>query len=709
MTMAKRARRDPDPPASRERRDAPTARPSPASGSAWWRLAILAAAGMCLYSNTLSNPFIFDDIWAIATNRTIRSLADPAVLSPPRESPVAGRPLVNLSLAVNYALGELDVRGYHAVNIALHLACALLLFGVVRRTLELPGVPAALARRALSLPFAVALLWTLHPVNSEVVDYVIERTESMMALFYLLALYAAIRAARLPSSRAWTAIAVLAAASGMACKESMVTLPLVVVLYDRAFLFDSFRHAFRARRSLYAGLAASWVILGVLMADHPRTLSNGFATSEVSPWTYLMNQAVMVTQYLRLAIWPDSLVLYYGWPRPLTLADVWPQALFVALLVIAAIVALLRRPRVGFPAAWVFITLAPTSSIVPIGAEVGAERRMYLPLAGLITLAVIGAALLADRLERRRETPIAASGRSWTAGGAVLLFTACAALSAVTWSRNREYASGLTMASTVLERWPTPVAHHMVGTELAKAGRHDEALAHLRESARGYAPAEYALGLELFNQGKPREAVDHLEAFLRAEPGSPSAGPARVILGDAYAQAGQGTRAIEQYKLLLAENPADVEVHGRLGRALSEQQAFAEAIPHYRAFLESRPSDAAAWNGLGLALVASGRPDEAIDPLRRAVSFDPGNGRYRVTLASALLARGDLDGGTTQVEEALRMMPDDPRAHELRGRIYEYRGNLAAARGEYQRAQQLDPADVVVAEDLRRLSQKQRR
>jgi protein O-mannosyl-transferase len=675
----------------------------------WWRLVLIVVVGGWTYSNTLSNPFIFDDVWAITMNGTIRNVRNlPAVLSPPHEFPVAGRPLVNLTFAINYALGELDVRGYHVVNIALHLSCALLLFGLTRRTLELPAVQAAVGHRASTLAFAAVLLWTVHPLNSEVVDYVTERTESMMALFYLLALYASRRAVVARRSGIWIAIAVLASASGMACKESMVTLPLVVVLYDRVFLFDSFRRAIRARWPLYGGLAASWLLLAALMADHPRTLSSGFATTDASVWTYLLNQAVMVTRYLRLAIWPSSLVLYYGWSRPLTMGDIWPQALFVTLLVVVTIVGLIRQPRLGFLAAWAFITLAPTSSLVPIGAEVGAERRMYLPLAGLITLGVIGAVLIADRMARRLDGRVAISSRAWSATGTLVLILTSAALATVTRARNQEYAAGLTMARTVLARWPTPAAHHMVGTELTKAGRHEEAIEHLRESTRGYPPAAYALGLELFGQGRPDEAIEHLQAFIRDEPGSSSVRPARIIMGDAFERTGRRPQAIEQFERVLAAYPSDIEAHGRLAEALAKQRAYAQAIAHYRAFLDSRVADANAWNGLGVALAATGHADDAIAALRRAVGFDPREGRFRVSLASALLAHGDLDGGTHQAGEAVRLMPEDPRAHDVRGRAHEYQGNLEAARREYRRALELDPADPVALEDLRRLSPKRR-
>jgi protein O-mannosyl-transferase len=186
----------------------------------------------------------------------------------------------------------------------------------------------------------------------------------------------------------------------MACKESMVTAPVLVALYDRVFIFDSIKAAVKERWQLYAGLAFTWLVLALLVSSGPRIHSAGFS-SGVSAWTYLLNQAVMIVRYLRLAVWPSSLVVNYGWPIPLTLGEVLPQALIVIALLVGTIAALMRRPPLGFLGATFFMTLAPTSSIVPIATEVGAERRMYLPLISIVVLVVIGGVRLWEVIQRR--------------------------------------------------------------------------------------------------------------------------------------------------------------------------------------------------------------------------------------------------------------------------------------------------------------------
>jgi hypothetical protein len=213
----------------------PSATPDSANGIRW-RTAVIAIVSVVTYSNSLSVPFLLDDKLSVVANGEIRQWWNLArVLLPERDTSVAGRPLVNLSFAINYAIGGLEVRGYHVWNIAVHLMCALLVFGIVRRTLELPRLSSHVGTRSVGLAFAVALIWALHPLNSEVVDYLTQRTESMMAFCYLLTLYGSQRAVR--SARpmaAWQALALVSCAAGMACKETIVTAPLMVVLYDRS-------------------------------------------------------------------------------------------------------------------------------------------------------------------------------------------------------------------------------------------------------------------------------------------------------------------------------------------------------------------------------------------------------------------------------------------------------------------------------------------
>ncbi len=272
------------------------------------RIVLLLAAGLVVYANSLTNPLVIDDHVTILENEQIRSLWSLDVLRPARELPVAGRPLSNVSFAVGYAVHGTQVAGYRIVNLALHMACGLAAFLVLARVLGLPGVPAHVRARATETAFGATLLWLLHPLNSEVVNYLTQRTESLMALCLLIVLYASVRALE-AGARRWSMAAVVACALGMMSKETMVVAPVVVALLDRTLVFSSWREGWQRRRGLYLGLAATWGILAVELATGPRLRSAGFDAG-VSVWSYLLNQTVMITRYLRLTLWPDALVVY---------------------------------------------------------------------------------------------------------------------------------------------------------------------------------------------------------------------------------------------------------------------------------------------------------------------------------------------------------------------------------------------------------------
>lgn len=576
-----------------------------------WRVLVIVVAGAVAYAGGLSGPFVFDDRGSIVDNHTIEELGRAQVLRAPDETPTAGRPLVNVSLALNYALAGREVTGYHVANIAIHLLCGLAVFGIARRAQ--PDVNAA---------FAIALVWTVHPLNSEAVNYVTQRSESLMALFYLLTLYCALRAFEGAAGRArWEMGAVLACALGMASKESMVTAPLMVVLFDRIFLFPSLAAAMRARGRLYAGLAATWLVLAALVWSAPRNLSAGFAAHDADMWTYVLNQTVMLTRYLWLAIWPRDLVLYYGWPMPMTLGDVLPQALFVLALLALTTFALWRRRRAGFLGAWFFLALAPTSSVLPIVTEVGAERRMYLALVALVALSVVAFRTLVSSSRVR----------------AAALALATLALGAGTVARTTEYQSSLSLAETTVARWPTPGAHSMLGTELAAAGQLAAAERHLREAAPVHPPAQYYLGTVLNAQGQRSEAIDHLKAFVAGQPPElDQVHLARAVMAGALTKEGRLDEAAEQYRAMLANDPGDGQALGLLASILLSQQRPVEAIALYERAVASNPTDVTSIVGLGVALASNGQLDDAIAAFRRALVQDPGNTHAQQNLARAL-------------------------------------------------------------------------
>jgi tetratricopeptide (TPR) repeat protein len=589
---------------------------------------LIIAAGVWAYHNSFQGPFIFDDEASILENRTIRHLWPIGeALSPPRWSGITGRPIINLSLAVNYAVGGTRVWGYHALNLVVHILAGLTLFGIVRRTLLQPRLRERFGAAANGLALITAVLWIVHPLQTESVTYIIQRCESMMGLFYLLTLYCFIRGTVSERPRLWYGLCVTACALGMACKEVMVSAPLMVLLYDRTFVSGSFRVAWRRHGWLLAALAATWVLLGYLVAS-----AGTFGNASRNPYIrlgwgeYLLTQPGVIFHYLQLSVWPHPLCFdYYG-----LIATTWPSILPLALGMVILLAATLWAWKVnsvwGFISAWFFLILAPTSSFLPLDSPMY-EHRMYLSLAAVVAMAVVGAFEIGKRLLNKQQGVVLGC----LAGGSVVVL-----LSFLTFQRNRDYNSELTIWQDTVEKCPdNPRAHNNLGKALFQAGQVPEAIGHYEQALRiqpDNAEPQNNLGAALMKQGRLPEAIGHYEQALRIRAN--------------YAEA-----------------------HNNLGVALMRQGRLPEAIGHYEEALRLRPDYPEAYNNLGIASVQLGQVPEAIGHYEEALRLKPDYAEAHYNLGVALLRLGRVPEAISHWEQALRIKPDLVQAQRNLARV----------------------------------------
>lgn len=546
----------------------------------------LVLAIACVYGRSLSAPFIFDDADAVQRNPTIRRLATWAVINPPADgSTTTGRPVVNLSFALNYAVSGEAVWSYHVVNVAIHALAALALLGLMRHTLvqldpAATGLPPGLAA-------LVAFLWALHPLQTETVVCIAQRTEALCGLFYLLTLYAFARACAQPqcNTRRWLGISFAACLIGMATKEVMVTAPLVVLLYDRTFYARSFAAAWRERRGFYAALAGTWLLLLYLVLQNSgaRGSAAGFGLG-VTPWSYLLKQAEALVLYLRLSVWPHPLVLDYGTAVPSSLGAVGWQSVTVLALLGGTIWALVRRPVLGFAGAWFFLILAPSSSFIPLVTQTVAEHRMYLPLAAVVAGLVIGL----TRFFGQRVV--------WL--GAALL----PVLAVGTFARVSDYRDAITLWTTTTTHAPAQArAWTHLGSAFLAAQRPAEALVSL-DRALAINSADYTArlnrGLALLALGRADEAAAIFAALPAREPGEADQ---YFALGNAFVRDGKFPEAVAAYTRTVTLEPARVAARANLGNALLVSGRAREAVVAYEAALRLHPGDRGLLENLAIA------------------------------------------------------------------------------------------------------------
>lgn len=611
--------------------------------SRWFPFAVLAAAIFC-YANSFDGPFIFDDNRVILTNPHLYTLWPPwkAVLVPTRA-------VADISFALNFAISGLTPADYRMTNVLIHVLGGLLLYGIMRRTLRLPRFGDRFRSSADALGFVTALLWVVHPMQTESVTYIAQRIEAVMGLFYLLLFYCFVRGLTSTRPRAWMGGALAACVVGMGTKEVMVTAPFMLLLYDGLLVCTSWREALRKRWRLHLAMFLSLGVFAMLfLLGMARAAGTGsLFVKAITPWRYAITQFGVIVHYLKLSFVPTSLCLSYRWPFARSLAEVWPQAVFIGMLVLATVVGLIRRRAFGFPLAWLFVILAPTSSIMPI-SDAAFEHRMYLPLAGLLAGVVVGAYTAFEHLATRASR----LGR-WQAALGFLVLVVAAWFMALTRARNLDYRSEEVVWRDIMIKRPTNFNPYVaLSRTLIAEGRLEEAkevltnaIARMPDFSKvpyeelrrrfkqdvslpcvEYAMAHNNLGVVYLDLKHLDEASDHFKEAMRVYPNNHIGyfNMGRIALAQ-----GRTNEAMGWWRVALQKKPHDVDTLCVLAINHDLQGEYASAAMCYRSALRWNRNHPFARSQLAWLLATC--PDSRVR-----------NGTQALTLARAL---PEMSGG----------------------------------------------------------------
>jgi tetratricopeptide (TPR) repeat protein len=487
----------------------------------------LILLGLLVYANSATIPtFHYDDDLTILTNPAVRSL-DPG----PIWQSFKTRFIPGMSFAVNYALAGYDAQAYHKVNVGLHVLTTLLVWAFLRQLLWLARRRRLIARRfSRWIPFLAAMVFLVHPVQTEPVNFVTQRYVLWAALFYMAALGLYLRW-RMSGSRPAFCGALAACVAAMFCKEIAFSLPVMVMIVEIYFFRrpqEPARRTFKRLAPFLLTMAIIPLTLATTTTDMPGTarvaqlrvgrdgqttgLDITRAASGFSRKEYALTQLNVIRTYMRLLVWPVNQNLDYDYPvtRKLLNGPTLLSLLLIAGLLYGARYLYTRDRLVSFGIVWFFVTLAVESSVIPI-AHVIAEYRLYLATMGFALVAVIAISRLAKDAHGLRMT--------------VFIWVAVLALAAH--GRNEVWQSRRLLWEDTIEKSPFKVRPNV------------------------------NLGKLYTQAGKLQEAAAFFHRAIQRAPDDPRNTEAYTNLGVVFVKMGRLTQAIEMHQKAVALNPND--------------------------------------------------------------------------------------------------------------------------------------------------------
>jgi protein O-mannosyl-transferase len=552
-------------------------------------------------------------------------------------------PLTWLSLMADRDLFGAHLGGFHLTNIVLHTLNTLLLFVFLAR---------ATGQRAPSA--LVSALFALHPLHVESVAWIAERKDVLSSFFGLLSLLAYLRYATRGSRWSLLGCFLLFVCSLMA-KQTLVTLPFVFLLLDY-WPFDRIRRseeptpardleqperaASSARRSVFR-VSGIWLLVekipfllvsaavsAVVVAAQSRV--GAVRNLAIFPlWVRLANAAVAYVAYLGKAFFPHNLAIYYPHPGlQLSGSDVSAAAAILAAVTVCAMIWWRRHPYLLVGWAWYLGTLVPMIGIVQVGSQQMADRYTYFPLIGLFIALV------------------------WTVRSLVSPFAPAGSLRA-----------GLVRAAAI------SIVVVLAVTTCVQIGYWRDFVTlctHALSSTADSAFMENQLGGALLQQGRAREALEHLELAARSDPAMRQP---QYNLGIAFAQLGRFDQAVVHLRAALAINDGYSAAHYQLGLVENELGHYAEAQEHLRRTIEIDPELVDAHVNLAVACLKSGDNAGAISSARRALELQPGLTNCHRIIAQALDRQGRSREAIGELQDALRRFPNDAGLHDELARL----------------------------------------
>ena len=601
-------------------------------------LSLLAVVVILIYADTLTTPFIFDDLHNIYNNPHIRvpTLSFENLAWAGFESPESRRPVANISLALNYYFSGYNLVSYHVVNILIHIGCGIFLYLLTKATLQTPALRSGYEKYGW-IPFITVFIWLVHPLQTQSVAYIIQRMNSMAAMFYILSMLFYVKFRLSAASRLkWLQFGgcVISALLAFGTKEITATLPIFIILYEW-FFFQKLSPQWAGRNLLLLGgvlLLFLIIALVYLNYDPVAKIMKGYGNRDFTPLQRVLTEFRVVIFYISLILWPNPSRLNLDHDFALSYSLLNPVATLISIsviiaLVVVAILMARKEPLLSFSILWFFGNLVIESSV--IGLELVFEHRNYLPS----MFAILAIVSLVFRYSKHALP------------AAIILSLVGALFCMWTFERNRAWADEISLYRDSAAKSPGKARpQNNLGAALSRGGQYEEAIEQYRVALRikpEYADAHYNLGYALAKTNRLDEGIAHFEEAVRIE-------PKRVKylnnLGVALSIKGNYADAIGHFQKALKINPSDADVHNNMGALFKKQGDRDTAMRHFSRAVSLDPMHAGALNNRGVMLMENGQLEVARKHFARALEISPGYQEAQLNLEEVLKR---INGGTS--------------------------------------------------------------
>jgi len=672
------------------------------NNSIWLNISVLTAIvflGIALYLTPLhSTSFYFDDNNSIVNNEAVKTIDLPKIFNA-----FNTRSLVGLSFAVNYSWWGLHPQGFRLTNLLIHCFSAFLVFLLVKTTLYLYSVRKPIFSCRLEWPALFAsLLFLCHPIQTEPVNFVTQRFVLMGSFFYLAALFLFIKSRSLGErSEAifYYICSLITAVAAMFCKEFVVTLPLMITLYDFYFLASS-REKLWKRCGRLLPFFAIVLIVPVLLSmtsinavgvariaqasvvqhgDQERVISHIDITRAGGSFgreKYFLTELNVVCTYIRLLFVPVHQDLDYDYPLADGIDNKTALCGFFLLCLLGLAVFTYKNYRIiSFSILWFFIALSVESSFIPIG-HVIAEYRLYL--------ASVGFVFMLTTLIYTRQVDV----RILNVIAAIILV----GLSVLTYQRNKVWKDEASLWDDTIKKSPHKARpYNNRGNIYLDQGNLTQALSYYNKAIEvdpSYAQPYNNRGVIYAKQKKFDLAILDYNKAIELDPSFERFFYNRGFI---YSQKGNFTQAISDYKEAIIRNSKYLEAYSGRASAYAQQGDLTDAMSDYNKSIELAPKAAEPYNDRGSVYDKQGNLNQAMSDYNKAIELDPKFAEAYYNRSYVYGSEGDFTRALIDCNKAIELDPKYAEAYYNRGIIYARQRKFAQALSDFNKTIEINP------------------